>query len=322
MSCKRSWALGLLAAMSILTLQGCCFFRPKPCPQTMVSLDQLLDEYNANASAVPQLWARARVKITMPKAGIPFSWGSVSPRSAPNANLLLFKGPNPLGPHNFVLIGKEAGVELFRTGTSITDGVYYFWYRWGDDAACLWGKNSLAGAPGIEGLLIDPTQIAAVLSVCELPADLTQPPLVALSMNTTPGECAYVVTYMDRQPITNKIIFKREMHFRWSDDEPRRPFRVDFFDNRGVRVMAAELSDYKPIRLANEPKTAPEPIMPTYIKITWPTENTKVEIALSEMVVDKDKGLAKVCDLWKFIPDNIPRRVQIDRNVKPQGPIQ
>lgn len=303
----------LLIAGAMMFAAGCT----EPCPKTMIPLDQLVGEYNANAAMVPRLWTRAKVKITVPgKLGIPFSWGSTNFLSEPNALLLLFKGEEKTGPRNFVLIGKESGMEMFRIGCSTADQSYYFWHRFGDDRGLLWGRNKYAGAPGIKGLPIDPLQIPAVLNICELPDDFTQAPTVTLSMNTTPGQCAYVVTYIDRQPITNNLLFRREVHFRWHDKKKRRPFLVNFFDARGVRIMHAELKNYEKIELVDADDDAIPPVMPTDIKITWPSKGTSVHIVLSEMQVNERKGLPEVCDLWDNIPDNITKRIQVDRNVE------
>ena len=48
----------------------------KSCPdlETIVPLDRLVSEYNANAERVPRLWARAKIKLTVPmKIGIPYA---------------------------------------------------------------------------------------------------------------------------------------------------------------------------------------------------------------------------------------------------------
>jgi len=313
-----------MALTGPILLAACCGGCPKPCPQTLVPLEQLVREYNANAAAVPRLWARAKIALTLTSSkGRTVSWGSTL--LAPNGRLLLAKpeDPNKLGPADFALIGYEVSQPLFRLGNCAADGIYYLWYRFGDQGGMWWGRTALAGAPGIEDLPIDPLQLLAVLCICELPSDFTQPPTVALSMNTEPGQCAYVLTYIDRQPVTGRLVFRREMYFRWDDNEPRRPFKVSFFDASGRRVMTADLLNYQPIDHADvEPAPARPSVMPTEINITWFDPRKKasgrIALVLSEMTT-KRKWQLSACeppDPEGMSPGSV---IQVDRDVPTGG---
>ena len=301
--------LATAVALGAMGLTGC----PPTCPETKVSLEDLVIEYNTNVERAGRLWARARIEVTVrdPKTKLPFVWGSASPLAAPNGMLLLRKSKTTrLGPHDFVLIGREAGVELFRMGSSTADAAYYFWYAFGDHSGGFWGRLALAGAPGIEGLPIDPTQLLAVLGICGLPDDFTQPPTVALTMSNDP--CAYVATYLDRQPVTGRILFKREIYFRWEEGKPRRPFRVNFLDAGGVRVMTAKLKDYRPIQTGGEAA----PVIPTSIEIAWPQAGSRLRIRLSEMNTTKNPD-PSVYGFTENLPGSLGagRIRQVDRHV-------
>ena len=125
------FSVWLAAAVIVAGMQvGCA-----TCPETHVSLDELVREYNADASRVAKLWARARITVTFPvNGGLPFTWSS----GTPNGLLLLFKGADRFAPCDFVLVGKETGYEIFRAGSSAIDGKYYFWWRFGDRGQALW----------------------------------------------------------------------------------------------------------------------------------------------------------------------------------------
>jgi hypothetical protein len=107
-------AAAMAAALAVIS--GCA----APCPQKLVPLETLVAEHNANARCVPRLWARVRLAVTLAsEGGWTFTWGSTSPAATASGLLLLAKGDDPLGPHDFVLIGREtAAVELFRVGSS------------------------------------------------------------------------------------------------------------------------------------------------------------------------------------------------------------
>ena len=312
----RSAAVVCVSVLAMAAGSGCCLWPggPDPCPaaDTIVPVHQVVSEYNANASRVSQVWAKAKIEVTMPKLGIPFTWGSTDSGAEPNGLLMLFKSENSmLGPHDFVLIGREVGVDVFRIGCYVPDDMYYFWFGMGEEATLAYGRISLAGAPGVAGLPIDPLQVSAVLGICELPGDLTKPPIVAQTMNLTPGQCAYVLTYIDRQPITHRLLARREVYFRWSDGEPRRPFMVKLFDNRGVRVMTAEMKDYARIKLADDDDEATGPVMATDVRISWPNEKSSVHIVLDRMCDHKGKRIG--CKL----PDDlaVKKVIQVDREI-------
>ncbi len=298
----------ILLAAAAVSATGCA------CPDTFVSLDTLVQEYNANAAAVPRLWARAKIAVTItdPDSGLALTWGSASPAASPNSWLVLGKNEsNKLGPHDFAIIGKEMGQTIFKLGSSIGQQVYYFWYNVGDNGEAWVGRSEFAGAPGV-AVPLDPNQLLAVLAVCELPDDFTNIPTAALTMNSEP--CAYVLTYIDRQPVSNRILFTRRVYFHWSDTLPRRPYRAEFFDADGQIVMHAEMKDYQPVA-TTEGNDKVRPVMPTDIKISWPQTKTEIHMVLSDMTTE-DKWDRDICN--PKIPDTIRDRIiDVDRAVKP-----
>ena len=317
MTVRHAAAAGA-GVLAMTVASGCCLFGPDPCPatETIVPVEQVIAEYNANASRAAQVWAKAKIEITVPQLGIPLSWGSTDPDAEPNGLLMLGKNAaNKLGPHDFGLVGRDTGVDVWKIGCSTVDKVYYLWSGMGAETTFMFGRIALAGAPGVKGLPIDPLQVSSVLGICELPGDLTRPPMVAQTMSVTPGQCAYVLTYIDRQPITNHLLARREVYFRWSDGEERRPFMVKLFDNRGVRVMTAAVKDYARIKLVDDEDEATGPVMPTDIRISWPGKGTKVHIVLDRM--NDHKGLP---DQWCKSPAGpFKKIIQVDRDVAGQG---
>ncbi len=290
------YSLLFLLGAGLALAAGCA----APCPDKLASIDQIVAAHNTNAASVPRLWARVEMDVTLkPQSGPEMTWRSGSP-----TGLLLYRrGPKPDGPHDFVLIGREtASVELFRLGASIAQGLYYFWYKFGDRAGAWYGRLALAGAPGVKQAPVDPMQLLSVLGITALPAEPGKLPAVALSMNNTPGRCAYVVTVLDRQPVSNRVLFKREIILPWTDKEPPLPTRVNIFDDTGRRVMTAALADYKPIDVSSMDKPPTKsPVMPTDIDIVcneMPGSHTfirRIRLRISEMTVE-DKWLPEAVD--------------------------
>ena len=307
---KRAAPLGILFALG-----GCV----QPCPTDMLSPAELIAGYNRNADAAPRLWARARIAVTLVDAkGRQFTWGSVSPLAEASGLLLLAKSPAEPSRPDFVLIGRQTGTELFRLGHSAAQGVYYFWYSFGDRAGAWFGLDKFAGAPGVESLPIDPMQLLSLLCIVPLPSDPTELPAAVVTMRDCPGDCAYVVTYVARQAVSNRILFRREAYFRWSSGQPPRPYRVDILDAAGRRVLTGELSDWRPVDVStlDEPPAVP-PIMPTRIDVAArPAAEgqpavRRICLVLSEMTA-ADKWRRTAC---RFQPPAGVVPVQVDAHL-------
>jgi len=307
----------LLVTLPLIVAAGC-----PQMPEKILPLAQIVAAHNANAENVPHLWARARIQATfrVRLAGdegdmVPITWGSTSSLASPNGLLLMAKGPDPAGQSDFVLIGREtAAVELFRVGASLEEGVYYFWYSFGDRRGAFWGRNDRADAMANRGMPVNPHDLMAVLNISMMPNDFTKLPTVAVTMRTAPPEYAYVVSYIDRDPDTQQILFRREMLFTWSDTDPPRPFEVNFFDARGLRVMTAKLKNYQSIADASSSDGRHVPVMPTDIEITWPAEKSRMHIVLSEISTKQVSPAAfRYSDHAPDLPAD--REIQIDAGI-------
>lgn len=295
----RAVATGAVGMLLAAILTGCV-----SCPTDAVGLEQIIQEHNANAEAVPRLWSRAKVAVTFRlPGGLPFTWGSTSSLASPNGLLLYRPGQTAAAPDDFLLLVRETGQEVFRLGISAAEETYYFKINYGDNQGVWYGSTQLAGAPGLTGdIPLDPTQLVGVLGVDSLPGDLTRLPALWMDTRCDPEgpapfyvkrNDAYVLTYIGRQPVTDRILFKRKMYYRWSDTEARRPFRTEFLDPNGNVVMVAEMSEYEAIELLDLQTEEPEtpPMMPTKITIEWKGDRkapavSKIQIKLSKMTTE------------------------------------
>ena len=295
------------------------------CPKTHVSMDQLVAEHNANALIVPRIWARVKIRMKfVDESGRSWRWGSLSPLVSPNGKLLLSKTDDPLGAQDFVLIGSETlGMDLFRLGSSASEGVYYLWVRLGQTGKAWWGRHEFAGAPGLDKTIpINPNQLLSVLTVCILPNDFTQLPTVLMRMSSNP--CAYVLTYVDRQVLTGRIIARKDIYYTWDDTKPRRPFLVKLFGSDGRELVVAQLKNYRQIKTDQDLFTPP--VMPTDIKITWTETGNQIRLILSEMTTE-DKWDTEACRFTDSQTGALPPGispadiVQVDKVLETEGTI-
>jgi hypothetical protein len=300
------YQIAFCAILGGVFLAGCLAGCEKPHPplSTIKPPEVVIAEYNAAAARLPRLWARAKITYKESSTALPLSADGL---------LALQKPHVPFRPADFFLMFKEAGNELGRLGVSTRDQAYYAWFQLGEKASCRWGRLALAGAPGVKGMPIDPTQIPAVLAICELPVDSTTPPFVAQRICFDPP--AYVLTYVGRQPITGRVLFKRDMYFRWSETEPRRAFRVDLFDENGLAVLTAELKDYQPVAREDvDDKTPAE--MPTDILMRWKTTGGELRLKLSNMTT-ADRVLPEAYRFFQWLPGPLKGRAkQIDAHLQ------
>lgn len=266
LSCKC--VVFAVLSVSLVLFVGC----PPPHPplDTLVSVDRIITEHNRNAAKIPRLWARAHVTMREKAGAFPVSTDGI---------LMLNKTPSVLGVQDFVLVFKKSGEEMGRIGISTLESKYYMWMNVGDNPSCLWGHLALAGADGIE-IPIDPVQLLSVLTVCELPSVLTRIPFVGVTISLDPP--AYVLTYVDRQVLSNKLRFTRKIYFAWSEKDPPKPFMVELLDGRGVAVLTAKLSDYKTItsEVSSEEVEEAPPVMPTDIRLTWNQSGAELNLKL------------------------------------------
>jgi len=299
-------ASALVAAMAPV---GCI----EPMPTSRVTLGELVAEHNDNARAIPRVWARARIHTALPnpEGGAPISWGSTSPVALPNGLLLVDKGEGGADACSFVLIGRElAGVELFRFGVCRSENVYYFWHNVGGAPTAYWGSLDDAADATATALAIDPRDLLAVLGVTEMPAAQTNIPAVALTMDPTPGAYAYVLHHLVRLDREGRIGLRRQTHVRWSDTQPRHAFMTRFFNDVGTCVMTAQQMNYIPVADGDE---ATPPVMPSLVQILWPSNNTRIDVALSEITA-ADKWDAEACLFRK----NLPAGITEDRIIQMQ----
>ncbi len=296
-----------VAAVAGLLLGGCT----QQCPKASVPMDQLVAEYNANAQKAPQLYARVEISLHLVAPdGRASDWSG-------DGTLLMEKGDNKLGPHYFVVSGRESGQDLFRLGCDPSDDVYYLWYHFGGKGQLWRGRQSVAGAPGVR-MPLDPNQLLSVLAITQLPDDFRKLPTVCMTLQDDPGTrcaprpCSYVLTYIDRQALSDRITSQREMYFAWSDTQPRRLFQVSFIDAAGRRAMNATVGNYQEVETGDNDR----PLMPTEISVSWPQTGSWIRLKLSKMNITKGQP-REAC---KLVPPGGVTVNDVDENIVMPAP--
>lgn len=307
-------AAGVLAGV-LLAVAGCTPYpKTQPIPQ-----DQLLGRYNDNAQRITALWARANVVADVGDTqGHRGRWGSML--GSPNSILAAQKGEGGPAPA-FVLIGREAGVDIFRAGIDPPAGVYYFWYKFGDRSGGWGGSLAQANQPHAAEVPANPVQMVSLLGMLPLGQ---QGQTVEMEV-TRPGKSvwsggkqryAYVVKVFEPAAQGAKPVLQREVYFTYSDTEPPQPFRVDMFDPQGLLRTRADLGDYRGVQMAGG-----QAQVPSRITIAWPRianlqAGNQLDLALSEL---QNRELSpKVFDFRANLPEGLAVRDVDQPQARPQ----
>jgi len=256
-------------------------------PETSVDSARLLKNFDENADKLPYFKAEGTLTVKAYADG----WFRVFKRSE-DFTVLLAKDPeNPAGPCDFALYVLDLGEPVMGMGSSTVDGMYYMFIGFGQSGMCNVGRTALAGAPGIEGMSLDisaaagsdkspgkgkkldinPLQLVSAFAVIPPSNDLTSMPGAILQMQGDHWPFEYILTCIDRQGSTQRIVPLHRMIFDWKKDvEPRLPRRIEYLDPNGVWVMTAKIRKYKPVDVADFPNPPQDPpVMPSEIIYTW-----------------------------------------------------
>jgi hypothetical protein len=237
--------IGLVLTACAFLQAGCATEVRSPAAQADV--DRLVGEYNANASAIPKVWSRATIDLTVADdKGGTFNWGTQLGAS----NGILVAGKNP-GVADFVLVGRESGQEVMRLGTSSADNLYYVWYHFGDKGGAWTGRADSAGSAGAAEAFVDPASLVGLLGIVQLPSGPGQLTAFALCVGHAqamgPPKC-------DQPPHAYVLAigaagagYRREIYFDCGRGGPQRPYKVVYFGRDDKPVLTAEISDYQPV---------------------------------------------------------------------------
>ena len=312
----------VLLLLAVVCGGGCCSTSTRNCPEFVAPLETVVAEFNTNAAAVNWLSAEVRISMTVQDtSGWSYTWGGLL--GSKNGKVLFEKNPrSPQGPHYFAFVGKEAGREVFWLGVSPDEGLYYIWFQMGDRGGAWVGQTALSGSPGQTAMPIDPLGMVSLLNVTPLPqgdelpiAPMTvEGPIIRDGSRQPPS---YVLSYVDRQPVTGKPICRREIYFEWTPPERqdfRKPYKIAFISPEGRRMMTAYLSQYAEIADSQTADGRPA-VVPTRIELEntpWPGVQTvlkSMSITLLEVhsVRDEDNdGNPKVASKFRQNLPNVP----------------
>lgn len=291
-----------LVALGVCLLAGCAA-PSRRAPATRLppqserptqTLAQVVGQINRNNLAIPTLFARHEMTgdVVNPESGR-------SSYVAANGELFLRK------PRELWVRGKKDFIDVFELGSTPER---YWMAQFFDPKTMWWGWHRNAGKPCASAMPIRPDLLGEVLGISQIDIDLTRPPFPVMRFH--PEADAYMLVWADRS--ADHWYATKEI---WYDRQTLRPNKVILFDRNGRVVLMANLTDHRPVRLAQGPREQ-WPTMASRYDLYFPETGTRLLMTLSDLALQTDRGQPKE-GLIRF-PEpgqlDVNQTIQIDRD--------
>jgi hypothetical protein len=297
---RRENALGCVALL-LAGLSGCAprsagiqpYFGPT------ASLDELVQDINANVEPLPTLWSKGDFDASIVDRGH-------TTNVSGSAYLMHAR------PDRMLFIGKADVVgEVFRMGC----GPDKYWVTVkGDTDTCWWGTFSNLGRVDPRALPVRPDLVEAVLGIDPIDTDLTRQPCPVMRFNN--DQRAYMIVWNVKGP--DRWLAQKEI---WYDLDSKLPRLVNLFDANGRVVLSAYLSDHKPVDLgdaSSQPQDAPK--IATSYRLFFPDSGSTLRLHLTELRLE-NRGHPNAAN-FAFDPDTSDARhiINLDESTPIESP--
>lgn len=258
-------ALALLAALG---LSGCAA-TARPAGHTpyygpTLPLDQIVARINQNNQKITSLWTR----ITYLEAWFVDRQDKREEYLNGNGNLL-YSAPNSIR----VTAMKELVADLIDMGSDGTQ--FWFWER--HENEFWWGEYSDLDKPGARQIPIRPDLVLEVLGIRPIDPVLTDEPVPVLRFNNDAD--SYMIVWQKRSGDHWAAV--KEI---WYDRTTLRPTTVLLFDADGRVVLRAWLSNFAPVRVADQSREQ-WPVMATHFRLFFPESGSKMNFDLGDLAL-------------------------------------
>lgn len=255
----RAKILGI--GMALLVLGGCPPLKPPVPLPPPVTLDQTLEEVNANVAAIGPFRATVgqwELEVVTPED---------QTKHFKELGGRFFYRPTEPGRSPYLYLQCSAPLqEAFVVGSNPTE--YWFYSRWDQAKLAGWGKYQNVGKECGGKIWLDPRILLEFAGLSALP---TAP---------RPSYKVYPETSIIEFEVATPSgsVSRREVIL---DRRTQLPVEVNAYDPNGVRIMHSELKDYQTLGSAN---------VAMDIYFSWPTQKAFLRLKLSGLKPDpKDR---------------------------------
>jgi len=280
--------------LAILFFASCCTHPPKPPvgywgptdPMTMV-----VAKVNANNSAIPTLYARQEIQADLYDKSRNKSFYVNS-----SGDVFLRK------PRELLLRGRhDLAGKIFEIGS--TDEVFWFTV-YGNQDERYWGHYRNLGKPCMEEMPVRPDLIGEVLGITEINTNLLEPPFPTMRFNHDAD--AYMLIWNARLP--TQYYAEKEI---WYDRKTLLPLKVIIYDFNGRVLVRANLSNHRPVEVANQPKEN-WPKIATNYSLMFPQSKSTMVLKLSDMALVSKTGHPRAGTIVFKDDPEVSKVIQVD----------
>lgn len=250
---------------------GCCHTQSPSTATTQpyrgptLTMGEVVSRVNANAQAIPTLWARHYFagRVVDEKGHAEFL----------NAEgiLLVYK------PGKMRLVARKVETTIFDLGT---DGER-FWMIVPERADTMWwGWNRNIGRPCAKAIPLQPESLLQVLGIGEFDTDFTRPPVPVMRFSA--ADDAYVFVW--NQPYRQRWAAVKEV---WYDRQTLRPRRVIVYDENGRAVLEATLERHERVEVEGKDR-GQWPWVATLYNLSFPESGSKITLTLRDMRLENE----------------------------------
>jgi hypothetical protein len=232
-------------------------------------MNRVVAQVNANNLAVPTLYARQEIQADLydksrNKSFYVNSSGDVFMRK----------------PRELLLRGRhDLAGKIFEIGS--TEEVFWFTV-YGNQEERYWGHYRNIGKPCMEEMPVRPDLIGEVLGITEISTNFLEPPFPTMRFNHDAD--AYMLIWNARLP--TQFYAQKEI---WYDRKSYLPLKVILYDFNGRVLVRANLTNHRPVEVANVAQDK-WPRIATRYDLLFPQTKSTMILKLSDMALVSKSG--------------------------------
>ena len=292
-SAFRAAARGMVL-VAVWVSASCCGHKPPPTigyygpTEPMAAV---INQVNANAAAVPTLYARQEIQADLYDKSRNKSFYVNS-----SGDVFLRK------PRELLLRGRhDLAGKIFEIGS--TEDVFWFTVYSKQDER-YWGHYRNLGKPCMQEMPVRPDLIGEVLGITEISTNLLEPPFPTMRFNH--DQDAYMLVWNARLPA--QFYAQKEI---WYDRRTYLPLKVVLYDFNGRVLVRANLQNHKPVEVAGLPAEK-WPKIATRYDLLFPETKSTMILKLSDMALLSKTGHPKAGTIVFKDDPEVSKVIQVD----------
>jgi hypothetical protein len=273
---------------------SCCSHKPVERPGwwgPTEPMSAVVRQVNANNTAIPTLYARQEIQADLYDKSRNKSFYVNS-----SGDVFLRK------PRELLLRGRhDLAGKIFEIGS--TQDVFWFTV-YGKQDERYWGNYRNLGKPCMQEMPVRPDLIGEVLGITEIATNFLDPPFPTMRFNHDMD--AYMLVWNARLP--TQFYAQKEI---WYDRKTYLPLKVILYDFDGRVLVRANLTNHRPVEVANVPQDK-WPRIATRYDLLFPQTKSTMILKLSDLALVSKTGHPRVGTIVFKDDPEVSKVIQVD----------